>query len=235
MRKLIVSLMVLLAMNAAIAQNDTAVTKKDRKKDVLIVTSMGDMLIRLSDSTPLHRDNFLKLVKKRYYDSLLFHRVMKDFMIQAGDPNSKKAASGIPLGSGGPGYTIPAEIRQTLFHRKGVIAAARMDDSVNPEKTSNGSQFYLVHGKAFTDAELDNLETTRLKGRKIPVEQRQVYKTNGGAPHLDQGYTVFGEVIKGMEVIDIIAATEVSKGRDRHRPVKDVRIVTMKLIKRKKK
>ena len=192
---------------------------------------MGDMTVRLSDSTPLHRDNFLKLVKVHYYDSLLFHRVIKDFMIQGGDPNSRNAKPGEALGMGGPGYRVPAEFRQTLFHKKGVIAAARDN---NPEKASSGSQFYIVQGKVFSDAELDNLETGRMK-RKIPSEQREVYKTLGGTPHLDQEYTVFGEVVKGAEVLDKIAAVKTSKGADRDRPLQDVKIITMKLVKRKKK
>jgi peptidyl-prolyl cis-trans isomerase B (cyclophilin B) len=196
---------------------------------------MGDIVIRLSDSTPLHRDNFLKLVKVGYYDSLLFHRVINNFMIQAGDPNSKTAAAGLALGNGGPGYTIPAEFRTTLFHKKGVIAAARSGDNVNPTKASSGSQFYIVQGKTFTDPGLDSLETMRLNGRKIPVSQREVYKTIGGTPHLDQGYTVFGEVVKGLEVVDKIAAVQTSKAQDRDRPLQDVRIIKMKLVKRKKK
>ncbi|MBL7721589.1 MAG: peptidylprolyl isomerase, partial [Chitinophagaceae bacterium] len=178
-----------------------------------------------------HRDNFLKLVKVHFYDSLLFHRVIKDFMIQGGDPNSRNAKPGEALGMGGPGYRGPAEFRQTLFHKKGVIAAARDN---NPEKASSGCQFYIVQGKTFTDTELDNLETNRLK-RKIPAEQREVYKNMGGTPHLDQGYTVFGEVIKGMDVLDKIAAVETSKGADRDRPLQDVKIISMKLVKRKKK
>lgn len=216
------------------SQQDTIIRKKDRKRDVLVQTSMGDIVIRLSDSTPLHRDNFLKLVKKKYYDSILFHRVIKNFMIQAGDPNSKNATAGQPLGNGGPGYTIPAEFRATLFHKKGVIAAARMGDNVNPQKASSGSQFYIVQGKNFTDAGLDSAEIFRLNGRKIPVEQRAVYKTIGGTPHLDQGYTVFGEVIKGIDVVDKIAAVQTSKAQDRDRPLQDVRIIMAKLIKRNK-
>jgi len=219
----------------AIAQKDSTVKKKDRKRDVLMQTTMGDIVIRLSDSTPLHRDNFLKLVKKGYYDSVLFHRVINNFMIQAGDPNSKTAAAGLALGNGGPGYTIPAEFRTALFHKKGVIAAARMGDNVNPTKASSGSQFYIVQGKTFTDPGLDSLETMRLNGRKIPVSQREVYKTIGGTPHLDQGYTVFGEVVKGLEVVDKIAAVQTSKAQDRDRPLQDVRIIKMKLVKRKKK
>jgi peptidyl-prolyl cis-trans isomerase B (cyclophilin B) len=191
-------------------------------------------VIRLSDSTPLHRDNFLKMVKKKYYDSVLFHRVIKDFMIQTGDPTSKAAKAGQPLGSGSPGYTIPAEFRTTLFHKKGVIAAARMSDDANPQKASSGSQFYIVVGKKISDAGLDSTETYRLKGRKIPSEQRAVYKTIGGTPHLDQGYTVFGEVVKGLDVVDRIAVVQTSKAQDRDRPLEDIRILKAKLIKRKR-
>lgn len=231
MKKLILLVLAVSFFTYGKAQTDSTLKKKDRKRDVLIQTSMGDMTVRLSDSTPLHRDNFLKLVKVHFYDSLLFHRVIKDFMIQGGDPNSRNAKPGEALGMGGPGYRVSAEFRQTLFHKKGVIAAARDN---NPEKASSGCQFYIVQGKTFTDTELDNLETTRLK-RKIPAEQREVYKKLGGTPHLDQGYTVFGEVIKGMDVLDKIAAVETSRGADRDRPVQDVKIITMKLVKRKKK
>lgn len=214
----------------SIAQ-DSTLRKKDRKRDVSLQTSYGDIVIRLSDSTPLHRDNFLKLVKTGYYDGVLFHRVIQRFMIQSGDPDSKLAKPGQPLGNGGPDYRIPAEFRQTLFHKRGVIAAARDN---NPEKASSGSQFYIVQGKIFTDAGLDSVETYRLGGKKIPLEHREIYKTIGGTPHLDQNYTVFGEVVKGMDVVDKIAATPTSKGNDRDRPLEDVRIIKAKLVKRKK-
>src|SRR6185503_15800508 len=148
MRKTLTLVVSLLFVGFAIGQKDSAIKKKDRKRDVLMQTTMGDIVIRLSDSTPLHRDNFLKLVKVGYYDSVLFHRVINNFMIQAGDPNSKTAAAGLALGNGGLGYTIPAEFRTTLFHKKGVIAAARDN---NPAKASSGSQFYIVQGKTFTD------------------------------------------------------------------------------------
>ncbi len=231
MKKTLLLLTGLLMAFSLLAQPDSVITKKDRKKrDVLLQTSMGDIVIRLSDSTPLHRDNFLKLVKTGFYDSLLFHRVIKDFMIQGGDPESKTAPAGKPLGNGGPSYRIPAEFRTTLFHKKGVIAAARDN---NPEKASSGSQFYLTQGKVFTDAGLDSVETYRLK-RKIPADQREVYKTLGGVPHLDQNYTVYGEVIKGIEVIDKIASVSTSRGADRDRPRENVMIVKAKLIKRKK-
>ncbi len=224
----------LLTIQISIAQKEVVVKKKDRKRDVLLQTSMGDIIIRLSDSTPLHRDNFLKLVKQGFYDSVLFHRVINNFMIQTGDPESKHASAGQPLGNGGPGYTVPAEFRATLFHKKGVIAAARQSDDVNPMKESSGSQFYITQGKIFTDAGLDSLETFRLKGRKIPPDQREIYKTIGGTPHLDQNYTVFGEVIKGLDIIDKIAAVPTSKGVDRDRPLENISIIKAKLVKRKK-
>ena len=216
-------------------QKIISIRKKDRKRDVELITNYGNLILRLSDSTPLHRDNFLRLVKSGYYDSVLFHRVIQNFMIQSGDPESKTAKPGEPLGNGGPGYTIPAEFKQSLFHKKGVLAAARMGDNVNPQKASSGSQFYIVQGKVFTDAGLDSVEKFRLNGRKIPLEQREIYKTIGGTPHLDQGYTVFGEVIKGIDVLDKIASTVTSKGQDRDRPLEDIRIIKAKLIKRKRK
>jgi peptidyl-prolyl cis-trans isomerase B (cyclophilin B) len=235
MKYWIVAFLSSLIVFSASAQKDSTIKKKDRKRDVLMQTTMGDIVIRLSDSTPLHRDNFLKLVKVGYYDSILFHRVMKDFMIQSGDPNSTRATAGQPLGNGGPGYTVPAEFRKTLFHKKGALAAARMGDNANPTKASSGSQFYIVQGKVFTDGGLDSVETFRLNGRKIPAEQRAVYKTIGGTPHLDQGYTVYGEVVKGLDVVDKIAAVQTSRAQDRDRPLQDIRIIKAKLIKRKRK
>jgi len=213
------------------AQKDSTLKKKDYKKNVLLQTTMGDIIIQLSDSTPLHRDNFLKLVKVGYYDSTLFHRVISGFMIQGGDPNSKTAAAGVPLGNGGPSYQVPAEFRASLFHKKGVIAAARDN---NPAKASSGSQFYLVQGKVYTDAGLDSLENMRMQGKKIPAAHREAYKTVGGTPFLDNNYTVYGEVVKGLDVVDKIAAVQTSKGNDRDRPLTDVKIIKATLIKRKK-
>lgn len=207
--------------------------KADLKKDVVLETNYGIMRVRLSDETPQHRDNFLKLAKSKYYDGVLFHRVINKFMIQAGDPDSRNAAPGKPLGEGGPGYTLPAEFKPGLFHKKGVIAAARESDDVNPQKASSGSQFYIVQGKIWTEGGLDTLEVKRLNGRKIPLEQRAVYKTIGGTPHLDQNYTVFGEVINGLDIIDRIAAVATSKGKDKDRPLKDVVIKKARLAKRK--
>ena len=230
MKKKLAWLAFVLISTATFAQKDTTVTKKDRKRNISLETTMGTIIIRLSDSTPLHRDNFIKLVKSGYYDGVLFHRVIKDFMIQSGDPQSITAEPGKPLGNGGPEYRIPAEFRQTLFHRKGVIAAARDN---NPEKASSGSQFYIVQGKKFSDTGLDSAEIR--SQHKIPDDHREVYRTIGGTPHLDQNYTVFGEVVKGIEVVDSIAVVPTSKGVDRDRPLTDVKIVKAKLIKRKKK
>lgn len=188
---------------------------------VKLTTDSGVIVLQLYNQTPLHRDNFLKLVKQHYFDSLLFHRVIKNFMIQGGDPESKNAKPKILLGNGGPGYNIPAEFDSILFHKKGALAAAREGDNVNPMKASSGSQFYIVQGKIFTDAGLDSVETFRLKGRKIPAAHREVYKTIGGTPHLDMNYTVFGEVESGLEVVDKIAAAP----RDgNNRPINDIKM-----------
>ncbi|MGI8598717.1 MAG: peptidylprolyl isomerase [Chitinophagaceae bacterium] len=233
MKKTLLLLMVIITATVTYSQENVKLKKKDRKRDVELQTTMGTIVLRLSDSTPLHRDIFLRLVKSNYYDSVLFHRVIQNFMIQAGDPNSKQAAEGQALGNGGPSYTIPAEIKPTLFHKKGVLAAARTGDDVNPERKSSGSQFYLVQGKIFTDAGLDSVETLRLQGRKIPDVHRQVYKTIGGVPHLDQNYTVFGEVVSGLEVVDKIAAVKTLQV-PRDRPVENVAILKTKLVKRKK-
>lgn len=232
-RTLLLTTCSLLLAVSIYAQQEVKLKRKDRKRDVELVTTQGTIVLRLYDSTPLHRDNFLRLVKSHYYDSMLFHRVIQYFMIQSGDPNSKTAKPGQPLGNGGPRYTVPAEFRSTLFHKKGVLAAAREGDDVNPEKASSASQFYIVQGKTFTDKELDSIEVVRLGGRKLPPQHREVYKTVGGAPQLDQNYTVFGEVIRGVEVVDTIAAAPTSKGRDYNRPLQDQRILKAKLIKRK--
>lgn len=225
----LIALLLFAACNPRLA---SGLRKHDLHKDIEMTTTQGVIVLRLSDSTPLHRDNFLLLVKKGYYDSILFHRVIQRFMIQAGDPNSRHALQGTPLGDGGPAYTVPAEFRPTLFHKRGALAAAREGDDVNPQMASSASQFYIVQGKVFTSAGLDSVETFRLKGRKIPADQREVYQRVGGAPHLDQHYTVFGEVIRGMEVVDSIAAVRTS-GRPYDRPLQDVRILKMRLISRK--
>ena len=232
MMKNLLAIILLLLSFESVAQKQIKLKKKDLRKDVLLLTDSGSIVLRLSDSTPLHRNNFLMLVKQGYYDSVLFHRVIQYFMIQSGDPNSKQAKKEDHLGNGGPSINIPAEFRVTLFHKRGALAAARMGDDVNPKKESSGSQFYILQGKKFTAAGLDSVETYRLKGRKIPAAERQVYETIGGSPHLDQNYTVFGEVVSGMEVVDRIAATQ-TRPED-NRPLVDTKIIKASLVKRKK-
>jgi len=256
------------------------------KKDyvVTIKTSYGDMVAILYDETPKHKANFIKLAKEHYFDSLLFHRVMQNFMIQGGDPDSKKAQPGQSLGNGGPGYTVEAEFVPSLFHEKGALAAARQPDQVNPQRASSGSQFYVVQGTVLSGAEVANLkidqmqlmtglrkmfenpnnkplldslnqlyfagdmqayqtrlfqlaprvqkETGLVVVKDIPEARVKAYTTVGGAPHLDDQYTVFGKVVKGLDVIDKIAAVQ----RDAaDRPTEDVRMtVTVEEMSRKK-
>ncbi len=173
---------------------------------VLIETNYGNMVVKLYNETPLHRDNFVKLVREGFYDGLLFHRVINNFMIQGGDPNSKDAPAGVQLGDGNLGYTIPAEFNPALFHKKGALAAARMGDNVNPKKESSSCQFYLVQGQVWNDQVLNMFR--QQYGKNITEEQAEVYKTVGGTPHLDGDYTVFGETVEGIEVIDKIAAVK---------------------------
>jgi cyclophilin family peptidyl-prolyl cis-trans isomerase len=205
------------------------ISKRDRGKDIEMITDRGTMILRLSDSTPLHRDNFIRLVKSGFYNGVTFHRVIQGFMIQAGNPATKKTKDSAFKS----GTKIPAEIRPELFHKKGVLAAAREGDASNPAKASSYSQFYLVQGRIFTDFSLDSTETYRLKGRKIPAAHREVYKTLGGAPHLDQNYTVFGEVISGIGVIDLVAGVKTSGKEGGDRPLQDIRIQKMRLVSRK--
>ncbi|MBE6268362.1 MAG: peptidylprolyl isomerase [Bacteroidales bacterium] len=235
---------------------------------VKITTTMGDITVRLYDETPLHRDNFLKLAAEEFFNGTLFHRVIKDFMIQGGDPNSKGAPAGMNLGSGGPGYTIPAEIQPTLFHKRGALSAARLGDEVNPTKESSGSQFYIVWGKVYKAPELKQLEhqmkmqqeqnifnalamehreeimnlrrnrdrdglmelqdklakmamdkSKELGAPAFTPEQVEAYTTLGGTPFLDGGYTVFGEVEEGLDVVEAIQNVETSAG---DRPKTDV-------------
>lgn len=201
---------------------------KPKNQYVKITTNKGEVIIRLYNETPLHRDNFLKLTKEKYFDGTLFHRVIKAFMIQGGDPNSRDAKPEESLGNGGPKYTIPAEFNDNLFHKKGVLAAAREGDSSNPLKASSGSQFYIVQGKIWNDSTLNAVETNRMKF-KIPEWQRQIYKTIGGTPHLDRNYTVFGEVVSGLEMVDNIAAEPTGKG---DRPKEDVKMMISVLKKK---
>ena len=201
---------------------------KKSENIVVMETTKGVIELKLYDATPLHRDNFVKLVKEGAYDSLLFHRVIQDFMIQGGDPDSKNAAPGAPLGEGDRPYTVPAEFRldQGIFHRRGVLAAAREGDDINPEQRSSAMQFYIVWGKIFDDEGIENVQK-RLDDRtggkvKLTPEMCEVYKTVGGTPHLDGQYTVFGEVVSGLEVVDSIQRVPTDS---LDRPVEDVRII----------
>ncbi|MEE1189679.1 MAG: peptidylprolyl isomerase [Bacteroidales bacterium] len=191
---------------------------------VIISTDLGEMKAVLYNETPLHKENFIKLAKEGYFDGCLFHRVIDGFMIQGGDPDSKTAKPGQMLGQGGPGYTIPAEFKQELIHKKGALAAARMADQVNPQKASSGSQFYIAQGKSYTENEL-NMLSSRM-GKAFNKQQMEAYTTVGGVPFLDYEYTVFGEVVEGLEVIDKIAAVEKDR---RDRPVQDIKM-TIKVI-----
>lgn len=188
------------------------------KGDYTISTDYGDMEVKLLDSAPRHKENFGKLVSEGFYNDLLFHRVMKGFMIQGGDPDSKGAPFEKPLGSGGPGYTIPAEIG--VPHFKGMLSAARLGDEMNPSKASSGSQFFIVQGGPVDDAMLDAIE--RERGFKYSSAQREKYRKLGGSPMLDGEYSVFGEVVSGLEVVDKIAAVETDP---RDRPKKDVKMI----------
>lgn len=186
---------------------------------VEIQTSLGNMLVKLYDETPQHKANFLKLSEEGFFDDLLFHRVIQGFMIQGGDPTSKGAAAGARLGSGGPGYQVPAEFNPYLIHKKGALSAARTGDAVNPEKKSSGSQFYIVQGQPVDAAQIQMFE--RRKGLEYSDEQKEIYMNEGGTPFLDMDYTVFGEVIEGLDVIDKIAAVQTDAA---DRPAEDVKM-----------
>ena len=242
---------------------------------VKIQTTLGDIIVRLYDETPLHRDNFIKLAKEGYYNGTLFHRVIKDFMIQGGDPDSKGAPAGKHLGVGGPSYTLDAEIKPGLFHKRGALAAARQGDEVNPERKSSGSQFYIVWGKVYNKNQLNQLAKqleiqeaqktfdnlafqqratimqmrrernqsglqelqekmaaeamaqAKANGPILTDEQKEVYSTIGGTPHLDNQYTVFGEVEEGLDIVEEIQKT--ATGRN-DRPQEDI-VMTMTILK----
>lgn len=247
--------------------------EKPKEPIVLIETSMGNIKVKLYNETPIHRDNFLKLVKDGFYDDILFHRIIKDFMIQAGDPDTKNPVDKKKVyGDSDTGYKLPAEFNSKLFHKKGALAAAREGDKENPEKKSSGSQFYIVQGKVFTQKELtelakrknDNLKTltfnnlimekanslmdkglepdynkiaaslqdtlndvlSHIEPYSFSPEKVDFYTSVGGTPHLDGDYTVFGEVIEGLEVVDKIASVETNKADMPLKPIK----ITMKVL-----
>ena len=207
-------------------KNPTKKKKPAQMTKVLLKTSMGDIVIALYDETPLHKENFIKLVNDKYYDGVLFHRIIQNFMIQTGDPESKTAKPGQMLGNGGPGYTIPAEFVPGLYHKRGAVAAARMGDNVNPRKESSGSQFYIVDGRVFSTNDLNRV--IQMTGKTYSQEQIKDYTSIGGAPHLDGDYTVFGEVVSGMDIVDKIAAQQ-KDGRDR--PLEDIKIISAEIMK----
>ncbi|MCI9607339.1 MAG: peptidylprolyl isomerase [Muribaculaceae bacterium] len=250
----------------------------DSNKDVLVDlnTTMGDIRILLYGDTPRHLENFVKLVDSGFYDGVLFHRVINDFMVQTGDPTSKNAPKGKMLGMGDPDYKIEAEfVYPKHFHKRGALAAAREGDSVNPEKKSSGSQFYIVTGKVYNEGQLNQMDARRIQQQKqeifnslvmqhrdtimalrrdknqaalqelqdkfiaqtdsaaaaapdtLTAEQREAYSTVGGTPHLDGSYTVFGEVVSGMEVVDKIQKAETDPN---DRPLDDIKIISAKVV-----
>lgn len=277
-RNLISIILFIIILSACNPMIEMGVYKDDLQKDVEFVTDYGTIIFRLSDETPLHRNNFIKLVNQKFYDGLLFHRVINNFIIQTGDPESKKTNPEKELGESDLPYKIPAEFNPNLFHKRGALNAARDD---NPERASSSTQFTFVQGRIYTDSTLaiaekrinswlannkvitnpenkkwvdllkkystDNSNPDSLKivrnilkqltdkelknsiAYKIPDEHRKVYKTIGGAAHLDQNYTVFGEVISGMDVVDKIAKIETDK---KDKPIKEVKIISAKMINR---
>lgn len=192
---------------------------QDKVYYVQIETSYGNMVVKLYNETPLHRDNFIKLVREGVYNDLLFHRVIRNFMIQGGDPESRTAKPGAMLGNGSLGYTIPAEFNAALYHKKGALAAARTGDEINPKRESSSCQFYIVQGEKWGPDRLKMVE--QRMGISFTPEQAETYATIGGTPFLDGSYTVFGEVVEGLEVVDKIAAVE---GDRMNRPLEDVKM-----------
>ena len=191
--------------------------------NVSIQTNKGEIVVSLYDETPIHRNNFIKLVEDKFYDSILFHRVIKDFMIQAGDPNTKPKG----YGAGSSKHTLEAEIKHQFIHKKGALAAARLEDQINPGRRSSGSQFYIVQGRTFPRKYMSRFEESR--GQKYTEEELEIYEKLGGTPHLDGLYTVFGEVIQGMEVVEKIAYV---KTNESDRPLENVYIISTKVVKR---
>ncbi len=190
-----------------------------------MLTTKGKIIIELYNETPKHRSNFIKLVQENFYDSTLFHRVIADFMIQAGDPTSKGASSKKMLGNNGPGYTLPAEIDNRFIHKKGALAAARQGDNTNPSRRSSGSQFYIVQGRKWPRQYMSKFEEGR--GQTYNEEELKIYETLGGTPHLDGQYTVFGEVIQGFDILETICKSKTGRA---DRPLEDVLILKMELI-----
>ena len=210
-----------------------AIAREGNKgKRVLIATNKGNITVELYDETPRHRDNFLHLCATHYYDSLLFHRVIENFMIQGGDPDSRHARMDKPLGEGGPGYTLPAEIDfPRHFHRRGALAAAREGDKTNPQRRSSGSQFYIVWGRRFTKKEVRKMAQQlqeKSEGKiTMPEDVKETYVKTGGAPHLDGTYTVFGQVVEGLDVVERIQKVATIEG---DRPFDDIVILSTTIL-----
>ncbi len=200
-------------------------TANNKIKGLVIETDLGNIRIKLSDKTPQYRDNFIKLVRENYFDDLLFHRVIKGFCVQSGAADTRYATADDVVGWKGPGYTLPAHIVQGMYHKRGTIGSPRKPESENMRKRSDGSQFYIVTGRIFNDIELDELE--KENDHQFTEEQRNVYKTIGGAPHLDGTYTIFGEVVEGMGIADQILNLEVSGD---FRPKKDIRVKKIRIL-----
>lgn len=225
MKYIFSSLLISFVMIFALASDLRA---QEAETIVLIDTDMGKVKVKLFNDTPKHRDNFIKNVNEKLYDGLLFHRVIKQFMIQAGDVNSKDAPMDKHLGDGDLDYTIPAEIvYPKYFHKAGMLCAARTGDDVNPERASSATQFYIVTGKFFTEMELEKME--KEKNITLTPEQKQAYMLEGGAPHLDGKYTIFGEVISGMKTVMKIQLVETNED---DRPLKNIKIKSMKIVKK---
>ena len=225
MKYIFSSLLISFVMIFALASDLRA---QEAETIVLIDTDMGKVKVKLFNDTPKHRDNFIKNVNEKLYDGLLFHRVIKQFMIQAGDVNSKDAPMDKHLGDGDLDYTIPAEIvYPKYFHKAGMLCAARTGDDVNPERASSATQFYIVTGKFFTEMELEKME--KEKNITLTPEQKQAYMLEGGAPHLDGKYTTFGEVISGMKTVMKIQLVETNED---DRPLKNIKIKSMKIVKK---
>ncbi|MCB0463546.1 MAG: peptidylprolyl isomerase [Flavobacteriaceae bacterium] len=281
--KIVYFVLILFSIHSCDSEIEEGVMKSDLNKDVEMITNYGTIIMRLSDETPKHRNNFIKLVNQKFYDSLLFHRVIENFIIQTGDPESKLQNSEKELGASDLPYRIPKEINNNLFHKRGALNAAREGDDSNPEQASSSTQFTIVQGRVYNDSTLEvalgrinnwlaynkvihkpenktqfealqnivesrdstktedynrikkkldsltKLEEASITKYNYPEAHREHYKTIGGAAHLDQNYTVFGEVVKGMDIVDSIAAVE----KNGSKPINDVRIITARLIKRK--